>query len=985
VAVRIASPRIVARDAERAALAQLVSRAGAGAGAVALVAGEAGIGKSRLVADTEARARAEGAIVLHGDCVQLDGGELPYAPLGAALLDAPPEPLARALAQLGAEARAELACAFPQLGAGEPASETPAATRFSQARLYEFLLQLLAGLGRQSPVLLVIEDLHWVDRSTSDFVRFMVRRLRDLRLAAILTYRTGELDRAHPVRQMVADLRLLDRVTWLDLEPLPEAAVEAQLAAILGQPPPAGLVAEVYGRCGGNPLFAEELLAAGAHERPELPDSLADALLARVRRLSEPAQELLRVLTVIGRPVDERLPGAVLGQPATTRARALREALDQHVVTHVRQDATFAFRHEILREAIYADLLPVERAALHAAVAESLGAIAPPPPAAAELAFHWRAAGRRAEAFEASLQAGRQAEGARAFAEALRHFEQALELWDDAAPPELDRLETLGRASDLARHAGYYDRATALCEEGLARLGPDGDGGRLAAFYERLGRLQSFSDDGGLGAFQEALRRLPADDGVGRARLLGAEGYALWALGRLDEATARCEAALALATGVGAVGEAAYAQMVLGLTVAHAGDPERGEAHLREALKRIPVQERPDTLLYGHIYLGEVLRLRGEFDAAEQTMAQGEALARQHGMEAAFGRFMALNAANDRYLLGRWSEAEQALASLAGAPLEDWDGLVLHQVAGQLHLAHADLDAAAAELEQACAMCDGAPPVCVPAVFAALTELDLARGEPERACARADEGLAALGEEADALYAPALYAAAVRARADLAAGAAPDARTAAAAGARDLVARLETLLAEHAAAHRPPTAEAYLAGARAELARAEGAAAAEAWAAAAGAWDRLRAPYPAAYARWRQAEAALLVDNDRAAALELLGRVDAVADRLGARVLQGEVEGLARRGRIPLHAEATGEPAEAADPSPGDGLGLTARELEVLALLGEGMTNRQIGETLFISPKTAGLHVSHILAKLDVANRTQAADIAHRRGLVRRV
>jgi len=984
---RISSPRVVARDAELATLSATLDRAVAGTPAVVLLAGEAGIGKSRLVREVERQAAARGMIVLRGDCVELDGAELPYAPVAAALRDAPAEIVADVLATLPREARAELAGAFPRLATGEAPSEAPAAG-FSQGRLYEFLLQLLGALGAAQPVLLVVEDFHWVDRSTRDFVSVLVRTLRSERIAVLLSYRTGELEPAHPVRQAVSGLRLLDRVTWVDLEPLPAAAVGAQLGAILGESPAPELVAEVHARSGGNPFFAEELLVARLEAgRRVLPASLTDALLVRLRRLSAPAQHTLRCVAVVGHPVDHGLLATVSAVAEPELSRALHAALDHHLLVHRRAEGTFAFRHDVVREAVYYELLPGERAAVHAEVARTLAG-APGEPRHAELAFHWREAGLHADALRASIEAGVQAEAARAFAEALRLYEQALGLWDAVDTPAalvLDRIEVLGRACDLARFTGDYERATELCRDALRRLDEATDPARCAAFYERLGRLQSFAGDSGLHAYQQALRLLPAGGAVARARLLSAEGYALWGLMRWDEAARRCEEALGLATQAGALEEAANARMVLGLAAAHAGDPERGEGHLREALRGPLDRIRPDDLLYGHVFLGEVLRLQGRFDTAAEVMDQGSRHARRLGMEGSFGGFTQLNAACDLYLLGRWQEAETRVADMAGAPLEPWDALVLRQVAGQLRLARGDLDGAAAELEQARTLCDGAPPECVPAVYAALGELALWHGELAAARAHVAEGMRALGDRADVLYAPALFSTGARVEAEIAAAAAPlgarDAAEAARATAARLLADLEHVLDERAPRHRPPTAVAHVLLTRGEQARAAGRADPALWAQAASAWDAVRAPYPAAYARWRQAEAALLGEGDRPRAAQVLGEAHVQASRLGAACLQAEIEGLARRARIPLAAEPPTR-ARIPDMAGEESFGLTERELEVLALVGEGMTNRQIGERLFISPKTAGLHVSHILAKLNVGNRTQAADVAHRHGLV---
>jgi len=984
VRTRISSRALVERDAELAALEAAIDRAGAGDPSVTLLVGEAGIGKTRLVREAARGARERDALVLRGECLRLDGGELPYAPLAAALRDAPGAALAAALEEQGAEIRSELERAFPHLGVGVPVVGGTQPDRFAQARLYEALVLLLGALGREAGVLLVLEDLHWVDRSTSDFVRFLVRGLRAERVAVVATYRTGELGADHPVREMVAELQYHDRVAVLELSPIGRDGVAAQIEGILGREPDAALVDEVSSRCGGNPLFAEELLSARlAPAGDELPARLADVLRVRLRRVGEPVRRLLPYAAAVGRPVTPALVGAAAGAAEPELSHALREAVDHHLLVLRRDDGTFAFRHDVVREAVYADLLPGERAAMHDAVATALGDGA----ASAELAFHWRAARRPDRAFAASVAAGLEAEDARALAEALRHYRHALDAWpagaEPPAPVPLDRVELLGHASDVAKHTGAHELAVAYCEQALAVLDGTADAARAARFFERLGRLQSFQPDCGYGAFEEALRLLPEEDRVGRARLLGAAGYALWTMHGLDDARRRCEEALALAEAAGARPEAAYARMVLGYVVAQAGDPEAGEAHLRRALGELLGLDRPDDLLYAHLYLAEVLRLEGRFAAALEVTEEGEEHARRLGMEAAFGRFLALNAASDEFLLGRWDRAEERLAAFDTSDLEPWNVIARGQVAGQLHLARGRLEEAERDLERARAHLEGAPAEVGPEVYAGLTELALWRDRPDEAERRVAEGIALIRGEEELLYGPLLFDTGARAAAEAAlrADATGDeaARDRARESARGLLERLEALVGPAGGAHRPPTALAHLESARAEAARAAGEDDAADWERVAGTWDGLGARYAAAYARLRQAEALLRGRGSRSDAVRVASLAHGEAEALGAVLLRAEIEQLARRARIELG----GGPEPAAGDEPASLGELTPREIEVLKLVGQGLTNREIAGRLFITPKTASLHVSHILAKLGVSNRTMAAEVAHRAGLQR--
>ena len=971
---RISSRRLVERRAELEALERALERAGEGDPTVTLVIGEAGIGKSRLLREAELHARDQDMAVLRGECLRLDGGELPFAPVAALLRDAPPERLEAALSELGPEVRAELERAFPHLGAGLPVGGGSAPDRFAQARLFEAIVLLLGALGRGAPLLVVLEDVHWVDRSTREFVRFLVRGVRRERLAAVISFRTGELGSADPVREMLAELQYHERVTLLELAPLGREGIAAQLEGILGRAPDSSLAAELHERCGGNPLFAEELLSA--HRDPggeKLPARLADALRVRLRRVPEPARRLLPFAAAIGRPAPAALLGAASGTGEPELSAALRDAVDHHLLVHDRERDAFLFRHDVVREAVYADLLPGERAPVHGAVAAAIGDAG----AQAELAVHWRAAGERERALRASVAAGLEAEDARAFDEALRHLRAALELWPEAADPGvgIDRVELLGHLSDLARHTGEHAQAVAWCEEALAQLGAPEDAVRAAEFFERLGRLRSFEDDGGLAAYQEALRLLGDGDRVGRARLLGVEAFALWAQRRFEEARERAESSLALAQEAGAAGEAAYARTVLGLVVAYAGQPALGAEHLRTAIGELEGLGRPEDLLHAHLYLAEALRLVGDFEGALAVTDDGERHARRLGMQASFGRFLALNGATDEFLLGRWAAADARLAELDGADLEPWNAIARGQVAGQLAMARGRLEDAERELRDAEALREGAPAEYQPTVYAGLAELELWRGRTQAARELVRQGLDAMQGDAlaEPLYAPALFAIGARVEAEAALAATGDAgeRARSTAEAARLAGQLDALVAGDGA---PPSALAHAHAARAEAARAAGEDTPEDWQAVAERWTAIGAPYPAAYAEWRRTEAAVRAGGARAGR-DLWREAHARAEALGAENLRDALAQLARRARI---AAVDAQPANAADGSALMSLGLTAREAEVLELVGEGLTNRQIAERLFISPKTAGLHVSNILGKLRVANRTQAAEVAHR-------
>src|SRR5215211_2213760 len=492
VARRVSSPVLVGRDAEVAQLRAALELAAAGRPATVVVAGEAGVGKTRLVAQLLGEAAGRGAVALTGGCLDVGEGVLAYAPLVEALRPLPSVTEPAELERVLGGARAELARLVPELGSPAEAGGTPASAPLAPTRLFELLLGTLHRLAETGPLLVVVEDLHWADQSTRDLLGFLVRNLRG-GVALVLTYRSDELHRRHPLRPFLAELDRSGRAERLELE---------LLAGILGEPLASALVGEVLARSEGNPFFAEELLAAHL-EGSRLPLVLRDLVLARVAALSEPTQRVLEVAAVAGTRVDHQLLAAVVGQDPGQLVWLLREAVGRHVLAVDEAGDAYAFRHALVQEAIYDDLLPVQRGPLHAAYARALERriaqrsddSGPPGATAVErgrLAYHWYAAHDQGQALVASVRAGQAAEAASALAEALGHYERALTLWDQApeaaAGSPLDRGAVLHRAAEAANLAGYDDRAVALGRLALDRVDTAAEPLRAGALLERLGR-----------------------------------------------------------------------------------------------------------------------------------------------------------------------------------------------------------------------------------------------------------------------------------------------------------------------------------------------------------------------------------------------------------------------------------------------------------------------------------------------------------------
>jgi len=365
---RAVSPVFAGREAELRVLASAFGDAAGGLPRMVLVGAEAGGGKSRLVDEFAARLGGR-ALVLAGGCVELSAAGLPYAPFTAALRQLVRERgAAEVSALLGGRDTGELAGLLPEFGR-PPGDADPDLAR---ARLFELLLALLEALAEPLPLVLVVEDVHWADRSTRDLLGFLARNLRHTAVLLLVTLRSGELHRTHPLRPLLAELDRVEGVTRLELPRLSRSQVEAQLEGIMGGPPGAAVTSAVYERGGGIPLFTEALVNADGTVSLGVPWSLRDQLLGAVKELPEQTQQVLRSAAAGGIRVGHGLLAAVTGLDDLALAAALRPAVAANVVA---ADADgYAFRHALIREAVWEDLLPGERTQAERAFAEALEA-----------------------------------------------------------------------------------------------------------------------------------------------------------------------------------------------------------------------------------------------------------------------------------------------------------------------------------------------------------------------------------------------------------------------------------------------------------------------------------------------------------------------------------------------------------------------------------------------------------------------------------
>ncbi len=967
---RVTSSRLVGRTTELAQLEAALADASQERPSLAFVAGDSGVGKTRLLDELTHRARQDGARVLVGEAVELGEGELPYAALVGAL-----RPLARsgdpALDALDPRARAELARLLPGLAGtggegGHGGAETEGA---AQARLFEAVLALLDRLGEDAPVLLALEDIHWADPSTRAFIAFMARALCRERVLVVATYRLDELHRRHPLRPLLAELERDTNVHRVVVPALTRDEVADALEDILGEPPDTGMVDRLFARSEGNPLYMEELVAAGTIA---LPETLRDALMVRVERLGEDAQELLRVLAVATRADHALLTGVSGLDPAALRA-ALRDAVASHIVVTDEEDR-YAFRHALLREVVEADLLPGEQTELHLQLARALEERPPDALVAAGIAHHYAAAGDQPAALAAAVRAATAANELHAHGEAAALLERALELWnhvpDAAALAGADRVDVLLRAATQHGIGGDQTRVESLLKSALEQVD---EPRRRAVILERLARAQWRLNrpEDAMATARQALELLSEDDPE-RATLLGWWAKTRMLQGRYSDAVHLARETLAAAEAAGNDVARANALNALGVSLAGQGHVDEGVAKLREAQEIARAAGNSDALESASNNLADHLNLAGRTEEALEVARAAFREERERWRDAAvWTELMVVEIATDA---GLWEEARSLM------PANDRSMVGLRAINASLRKADLALGmgdhATAADrlLRIDRLVADSAEPQFHGTLGALLAELRRRQGDLDGARAAVDEALDRIEFcTEDTARLARVSAAGVTVEADRAQRGRDlnDAEEV-----RRALLQAEGLLMRVQAAAEPegPVECAYLAQAEAAMSRAQGEADPALAVKAAEAWEAIKRPYPAAEARWRAAEAHV-ARGERDAAAPLAAAALETAKRLGAGWLAGEVEGLIARAR--LGSSEAAAPAEDGD----DPFGLTPRERQVLSLVAAGKTNREIGASLYMAEKTASVHVSRILAKLDVRSRTEAAAVAHRLGL----
>jgi DNA-binding CsgD family transcriptional regulator len=948
---RSVSPVFVGRVAELATLSESFDEARKGAVTAVLVGGEAGVGKTRLVQRFAESCAADGAHVLLGGCVELSTEGLAYAPFTAALRQLVREEGPAAVAALLPEgAQRDLARLLPEFGEPNGDGETDA----GRARLFEQFLTLLERLADSRPTLLVIEDIHWADRSSRDLIAFLSRNLRTPQVLIVMTYRSDDLHRQHPLRPVLAELGRVSGVHRLDLPRLSRDEVAAQMAGILGAAPQYTNVQKVFERSEGIPLFVEALLECGID--CTFPESMQDLILNTVERLPEETQRVLRITAAGGIRVGHALLAAVSGLSDIELEPALRPAIASNVL-QIADSRAYVFRHSLIREAVHDELLPGEHQRLHARYAEEISkdrSLVPPGRAAVELAHHWYGARNDLWALVAAWEAAQKSFKSYAYTEAVPLLERVLMLWDrvpDAATRiGADHTAVLERAAEAANAGGEVEKGVKFVKAALSQLDETKEPGRVAQLVVRQASFKMAKGQMGvIENYRHALRLVP-EPGLERAEVLTPLSRHLMLRGDIADADELIAEGLDLARRYG--DRCLEGELLMNLALGHSlrGELETVIAINEQALElgRKESSGRIITRAIGN-NIDALIDIGREEDAL-LLAEDGWKVAKKYGRLRGSGVFIKNNWAEALESIGRWDEAIEIVegAFSHGPALRTKYALL--RVRADIGLARGELQLVEGILSEIGVLKDRPEDFVQDIIANARLRIGwhLLRGEPGDALCVAERVLSHPRQSSKPMLSWQLLSL-LSTVCDAAGSAEPDRAKAIRDHAAEVAAELTV---------SGPVAKAYQLAYMGDFD------------AAAAAWERLKRPHNQAKALLKAAALAAR-SGDREGAATRLRLAMPLAAALRATPLIDEIEALSRRvGGVQQAQETTSEVL------------LTPRELEVLRLVTQGRTNRDIAVELFISAKTVSVHVSNILAKLGVTTRGEAAAAAHRLSLL---
>lgn len=957
----------VGRRNELNLLRQRLAEVRQGQARTVLVGGEPGVGKSRLLGEFAHQARKAGAHVLSGACEEHFGDPMPYGPLLDALETFGREYGEERATELGGPAYGKLTAFFDL---GNDSMSAP-------QQVFLAVRRMLDDIGAHAPVVLIVEDLHWADPSTLDLVRHLGQGRPDgRRLLLVGSYRANP-PRGEPLWQLFAGTTFLRRTERFELPAFNLREMRELLAAGGAGRVDPRLAERCLRWSDGIPFYAEQLMATGAlegrDEDVELPPDIRSVMLARLGELGEDALKVLRVAAVAGRAMSRRLLRTVSGLPAETLRDAVQECFDRQMLVAGHEEDAYRFRHALLREAVYRETVRDTRVDLHVAMAEALAAdprlCLTEGSAVAEQASHWYRAGSWPQALAYAVQAGQAAARTLAFPSAQVQFDRALRLWQQVDDPEaragVTRSQLLAGAAEAARWSGQIDRALGLVRRAIDAPDHGGESGRLGELHER--HATYLWEAGRRAESGEVFRRAAALLAGGppsavQARVLAGIALAHLQAGHYQEGRRTADAALTMATEVEADAEKGRALNISGLALGMLGDPE-GELRLRRAIEISRSVNHVEDLLRAYGNLGLVLEHAGRLRESAEVTREGLDEARRLDLAGTRqGIILANNSSAALVLLGEWADAEKIITevTLDRPPAES---LYPRLTLAEIKVARGAFPQARELLASIEHVEHGEDPRFLGPLHVIRAELALGEGDLTRAADEVSRGVAAVRAGENTLELLRLCAVGLRCAADRAGA---DPKGSAAVG--DQLARLVWDARQRSST---PETRQLVELCRAERQRIRGADTALGWKRVSLGWAELDRPYPAAYARWRQAVAAFAT-GDRAGAREPARDAYLAAKTLGAGQLRDRVERLAAKIGLNL-AE---RPVPAQRPH-----NLTVAEYDTLRLLYEGNDTTRIAHTRGVAQRTVETQLGRVYAKLAVHSAVQAVALARREGL----
>ena len=982
---------LVARQHELQVLDACLDAARSGRATVALIRGESGIGKSRLVEALAEQARQDGVFVAVGHCTPVSGGELPFGPFVELLSEITAAPDSEQVA--GAtwdRLRTVLTVSGPSSGMLSPD------VGLERSRLFTSVLWVLHTLAERRPVMLVLEDVHWADSSSLDLLNYLARTATKERLLVVLTYRDDALTGDANARRGLRELSRAEMTRGIALTPL-DAREMAQLLAVSDVPLPASQYDRVVVLSDGNPFIALELAChdgvEGAHT-----EALRNALMGPLEDLSDDARRALHVAAVLGPYIPHEVLEYAIESTGGDVASDIRLLTERGLL--VAGAERYDFRHAIVRENVVAEMLPSERLAAHRAAVHGLRVSHQDASTTGltQLAHHLVAAKDYSAALPVVLSAARHARRVYAFPEARRQLEVARDvLWTRVDDPQalagLSYDNLVCREAEMARWAGRPLEAAELVQQAMVTAAPVGR--HRARLELELGEALWAAGDpaAALAAWERGEAALQAppeihgdpatEDPAVHAKVLASLARGLVMTGRHERGRAAAELAVTVSEEAGATRNALQARITLAIVVARQGELEAGVAQLRQVLREAIAADAFEAVVRCFGNLAFLLSAAGRMGEALEVTAEGAQVCRRFGPLLLVAPTLAENWVHALVAIGRWDEADDLAHELEQQWAAEGMALALHLELARVAAARGD----AAGFERTMSIIDrfarADDPYALHDVTAARAESLLWRGDAEQAHRIARESLSHLADQQDFGLVVSMCSIALRAHADQVTARAD--RVLSDSAARET--RHLLSIAQHAAEHDTlALGQAHLLLCEAEAARASLRQSADLWTDVVTSWQHLDCPYPTAYAQWRQAEE-LFGARARAQGTRALASALQTAARLRCAPLESSLRRLARHAGVSpgeLEAPAAGAAARAdGEPRPPDSLpvSLTPRERDVLRILTEGFSNQQIARRLFISESTVSVHVSHVIAKLGVANRLQAAAAANRLNL----